>query len=354
MLLGAGLVLVQLFGTVSAVRADERGWSYLVDKLCRDGVPRDRVLRVFRDDRIDAFDGLYFSLNPRESHSLYRPLRTSRTAYKAQSCLDTHREAFEAAQKTYGVPASLVASIIQVESGCGANTGRSRILPALARLSMAAEPGNLGRNVDRLTFFDTGRSPADVASYAHWRANHLEDMFYPEVKAVFDLSEQMRVDPLELRGSGSGALGIPQFLPRSYLWYGADGNGDGSISLYDPDDAIASCAKYLQHYGWKPGLSRREQRNVIWGYNHSDAYIDTVLWLSDEVESPSPEPTPEPVQVAKKSRSRSRSSRGKVVHAKSTSRKTASRAKATKASSHATKSSSKKKKKTTTTTHAHR
>jgi membrane-bound lytic murein transglycosylase B len=311
-------------------------------------VPRDRVLRVFRDDRIDAFDGLYFSLNPRESHSLYRPLRTSRTAYKAQSCLDAHREAFEAAQKTYGVPASVVASIIQVESGCGANTGRSRVLPALARLSMAAEPTNLSRNVDRLTLFDTGRSPADVAGYASWRAQHLEDMFYPEVKAVFDLSEQMHVDPLELRGSGSGALGIPQFLPRSYLWYGVDGDGDGSISLYDADDAIPSCAKYLQHYGWKAGLSRKQQRDVIWGYNHSDAYIDTVLWLADEVESPSPEPTPEPVQVAKKSRTRGRSSRGKVVHARSTSRKTASRAKATKSASSSTK------KKKTTTTHAHR
>lgn len=347
MLLAAGFVLALVFGQASAVRADERGWSYLVDKLCRDGVPRDRVLRVFRDDRIDAFDGLYFSLNPRESHSLYRPLRTTRTALKAQSCLDAHREAFEAAQRTYGVPASLVASIIQVESGCGANTGRSRILPALARLSMAAEPGNLERNVDRLTLFDTGRSPADVASYAQWRATHLEDMFYPEVKAVFDLSEQMRVDPLDLRGSGSGALGIPQFLPRSYLWYGVDGNQDGSISLYDPDDAIPSCAKYLQHYGWKPGLSRAEKRDVIWGYNHSDAYIDTVLWLSDEVASPSPEPTPEPVQVAKKSRTHGQSSRGKVVHAKSTSRKTASHPKKSASAS----SSSKKKK---TTTHAHR
>ena len=29
---------------------------------------------------------------------------------------------------------------------------------------------------------------------------------------------------------------------------------------------------------------------MIWGYNHSDAYIDTVLWLSNEVRSPTPEP----------------------------------------------------------------
>ena len=69
-LLAVSLVLALVLGPSSAARADERGWSYLVDKLCRDGVPRDRVLCVFRDDRIDAFDGLYFSLNPRESPSM--------------------------------------------------------------------------------------------------------------------------------------------------------------------------------------------------------------------------------------------------------------------------------------------
>ena len=97
----------------------------------------------------------------------------------------------------------------------------------------------------------------------------------------------MDVDPLEIRGSGSGAFGIPQFLPRSYLWFGVDGDADGRVSLYDAEDAIPSCANYLQHYGWRPGLSHTAQRNVIWGYNHSDAYIDTVLWLAAEVRSPS-------------------------------------------------------------------
>ena len=56
------------------------------------------------------------------------------------------------------------------------------------------------------------------------------------------------------------------------------------MSLYDPDDAIPSCARYLQHYGWRPGIGDRAQRNVIWGYNHSDAYIDTVLWLADTID----------------------------------------------------------------------
>lgn len=284
------LAVVASIGVAEA-RESERGWGYLIEKLVHDGVPRDRVLQVFRDDRVDPFDGLHFSLEPRESPSLYRNLRTRTTAARAGRCLAEYRESFDAAEHTYGVPSSVVASIIQVESGCGANTGRSRILPALARLAMAAEPGNLADNVERLTLIHATRPASAVESFAGWRAQHLEDMFYPEVKATFDIAEKMHVDPLDIRGSGSGAFGIPQFLPRSYLWFGVDGDGDGRVSLYEPADAIPSCAHYLKHYGWKNGLSRVGQRNVIWGYNHSDAYIDTVLWVADEVRSPTPAPT---------------------------------------------------------------
>jgi membrane-bound lytic murein transglycosylase B len=309
----------------SFARADERGWDYLIEKLAGDGVPRDRVLAVFRDDRVAPFDGLYFSLRPRESHALYRPLRTRATAAKALRCLDAHRESFEAAEQRYGVPASLVASIIQVESGCGANTGRSRILPALARLAMAAEPANLARNVDRLTVFDTTGSLQSVSTFARWRAGYLEDTFYPEVKAAFEIADRMRIDPLEMRGSGSGAFGIPQFLPRSYLWYAVDGDQDGHVSLYHPADAIPSCAHYLQQYGWRAGLSRSAQRNVIWGYNRSAAYIDTVLWLADEVHSPTPEPQRKPtVRSAKRRRSTAKVTRTKATTTSSKSTRTTS------------------------------
>ena len=320
------LAVVLAVAHPALARDTERGWDYLIEKLVGDGLPRDRVLAVFRDERVEPFDGLHFSLRPRESHALYRPLRTRTTAWRARRCLDEHRAAFEAAEQKYGVPASLVASIIQVESGCGANTGRSRILPALARLAMAAEPANLERNVDRLSLIDTTGSLQSVSTFARWRANHLEDMFYPEVKAAFEIAQRMRIDPLEMRGSGSGAFGIPQFLPRSYLWYGVDGDQDGYVSLYHPVDAIPSCAHYLEQYGWRSGLSRTAQRNVIWGYNHSDAYIDTVLWLADEVESPTPEPKTPKVRVAKRRRPT-----GKVTRAKATATKATTGAKATKA-----------------------
>src|SRR6185369_13282950 len=116
----------------------------------------------------------------------------------------------------------------------------------------------------------------------------LEGVFYPEVLAMFGLADRTGVDPLDVRGSGSGAFGLPQFLPSSYLRFGVDGDADGRVSLYDPADAIASAANYLAHHGWRPGISRAEQRQVIWTYNHSDPYIDTVLALAADLERAQP------------------------------------------------------------------
>jgi membrane-bound lytic murein transglycosylase B len=268
----------------------DRGWGYLIDKLAADGVPRERAETVFRDERVDPYDGLEFSLNPREPQSLYRHLRTRTTAARARACRERWADAFDGAEREYGVSPSVVAAIIQVESGCGRNTGRSRIFPALARLAMATEPRTLEENIERHTLLGVSTSGLSASHMTRWRAQELEDTFYPQVKASFEIADRMQVDPLDIRGSGSGAFGIPQFLPTSYLLYGVDGDGDGRVSLYDPEDAIPSCARYLREYGWHAGLTRTQQRKVVWGYNHSDAYIDTVLWLADEVRSPSPLP----------------------------------------------------------------
>jgi membrane-bound lytic murein transglycosylase B len=119
------------------------------------------------------------------------------------------------------------------------------------------------------------------------RAAYLERTFYPEVRGLFTIAEQQRLDPLAMQGSGAGAFGYPQFLPTSYLRYGTDGDGDGRVSLFDMNDAAASCARFLKQNGWRPGLTLAEQRRVLWQYNRSDAYIDTILDLNREIASPS-------------------------------------------------------------------
>lgn len=257
-------------------RARRHGWGYLVDRLSADGVPRAKAAALFADARVPAFDGLSFSLAPRESQERYRQLRSPGSLHAARLCHERYARAFTAAEAREGVPASLIAAIIHVESACGRTTGSNIVAHRLARLAMANEPANVAFNVRR----HAGDPPEPmIAEQVHLRAAYLERTFYPEVRAVFTMAERLGIDPLRMEGSGAGAFGFPQFLPTSYLRFGVDGNGDGRISLYDMDDAAASCARFLAASGWRPDLSLSERRQVLWQYNRSDAYIDTILAL---------------------------------------------------------------------------
>ena len=276
-------------GRAAAVTAAEaKGWGYLVEKLAADGVPRPAAEAVFADDRMPPFDGLGFSLTPREPSAMYRGFLRPNAVALARRCRAVHEAEFAAAEAATGVPASVIAAIVFVESACGRRTGSVRILPRLARLAMANAPENLAANLARHARSD----PAAVRA----RARYLEDLFYPEVRASFTLGERLGVDPLEIRGSEAGAFGFPQFLPTSYLRFAADGDGDGRVSLYRMGDAALSCGRYLAGHGWGDAKSRAERRKVVWHYNRSDPYIDTVLALSARLDGEEP-----PVRVVKAS-----------------------------------------------------
>jgi membrane-bound lytic murein transglycosylase B len=264
-------------------RADEKGWGYMVARLVADGIPLEPAARAFADPRMPTFDGLLFGLDPRESHAMYRHFLRGPSVLRAERCAALNAPALDAAERTHGVDASVLAAILHVETACGRNTGRSLVLHRLARLAMANEPHNVARNLGRWTDRE-GRLDPDLGERVRARARYLEGLFYPQVVATFEIARQKAFDPLDLRGSAAGAFGYPQFLPLNYIAFGTDGNGDGNVSLYEPEDAAASAARFLASYGWRPGMTREEEREVVWHYNRSDAYIDAVLGLADRIE----------------------------------------------------------------------
>jgi membrane-bound lytic murein transglycosylase B len=259
----------------------DNGWRHLIDKLVADGVSRRTAERIFRDPNVPAFSGLTYALVPRESQAAYRNFLKSDSVRRAKRCKQDHEAILRRAERDFEVDHNVVTAILFVETQCGHFTGNHRVLPRLARLAMANEPGNVNRNVNAHLAAHRDRPPAEVATLSRQRAQYLEDLFYPEVLATFTISQRLGIDPLGIRGSGAGAFGMPQFLPTSYLKYGVDGNANGSISLFDPADAIASCANYLKAHGWKPGLPEAERRKVIWQYNRSEPYVETILSLAD-------------------------------------------------------------------------
>jgi membrane-bound lytic murein transglycosylase B len=308
--------------SAAGVRAQVGGWDYLIDKLVADGVPRDRAVRTFSDPRMPAFDGLPFGLDPREPTARYRNFRTEAAAQAARRCYAQHADVLTAAERTHGVPGTVVAAIMYVETGCGRNLGSSRILHRLARLAMANEPANLRWNIER----HAAAADGVTAERVRTRARYLEDTFYPEVLATFAVADRLRYDPLEIRGSGSGAFGNPQFLPSSYMKHGDDGDGDGYVDLFRTPDAAASCARYLASFGWTPASTDADKRRVIWHYNRSDAYVDTVLLLANRIQDPDYQ-----VAAARPAATRRTVARRKAT-AKTTARKASTRKTSAKAS----------------------
>src|SRR5262249_5601457 len=116
----AVLLVCMLLPPGTATAAGDRGWGYLLDKLIGDGLNPNQVPRAFQDPRMPPFTGLEFSpQQPREPMSWYRRFVRPSSVAKARSCRAQHAAAFLAAEQATRVPASVLAAILFIESGCG-------------------------------------------------------------------------------------------------------------------------------------------------------------------------------------------------------------------------------------------
>jgi membrane-bound lytic murein transglycosylase B len=132
------------------------------------------------------------------------------------------------AEQEFGVPAEIIVGIIGVETIYGRDMGTFRVIDALATLAFDF-PKTEKR--DRTQFFKD------------------------ELEQLLTLANRSNIDPLSLRGSYAGAMGLGQFMPSSWTKYAIDFDGDGKIDLFNsPADAIGSVANYFKSFNWKPGL----------------------------------------------------------------------------------------------------
>jgi len=130
--------------------------------------------------------------------------------------------ALEKAERVYGVSPVAVMGILGVETRFGRITGGYRAVDALSTLGFAYPP--------RAQFFKK------------------------ELVNLLILSRKESMDPLSLTGSYAGALGMPQFMPSSYLAYAVDFNNSKKADIWQsPEDAIGSVANYLKQHGWERG-----------------------------------------------------------------------------------------------------
>lgn len=80
--------------------------------------------------------------------------------------------------------------------------------------------------------------------------------------------------------SGLGKGNIPKAelmnpaIIEKYGGYGVDANGDGLADPYDIEDAVFSAANYLA----KSGAANGDIKQAVFQYNHSDEYVENVLY----------------------------------------------------------------------------
>ena len=133
-----------------------------------------------------------------------------------------HEEWLVRAREAYGVPEEIIVSIIGVETIYGRRLGSFRVFDALYTLGFELP--------ERATYF---------------RA---------ETEQFLLMTRENTLDPLEVKGSFAGAMGMPQFMPTSYRKYAVDFDGDGRIDLWNSTaDVIGSVANYLRVFGWTWG-----------------------------------------------------------------------------------------------------
>ena len=139
---------------------------------------------------------------------------------------------FIAAEKEFGVPKEIIASIIGIESSYGSIKGSTRVIDSLATLS-----------------FDYPRR---------------SKFFKIQLENFLLLSREENFDPLKLNGSYAGAMGYGQFLPDSYRRLAIDFDDDGVRDIINnPVDAIGSVANYLKRNGWQKDANIAVEANLV-------------------------------------------------------------------------------------------
>jgi len=161
--------------------------------------------------------------------------------------IEQNRLYLDQVERETGVPATVVASIIGVETIYGRNMGSFKVKDVLSTL--AFNYPDTPNRASREALFQDQLKQLILLCWSEAGGNAVRSTKNPSIKAnAFDRC-------LNQTSSYAGAIGLPQFMPGSIRNFAKDGDGDGVIDLRQSrPDAIASVARFLRMHGWQPGM----------------------------------------------------------------------------------------------------
>lgn len=280
-----GLLLTK----VSLLRGDQTEKNYgelqpVIKKLRDKGVDSSFIDKIMSSPQTE-FNPKYTRYNVIRSgvtpdySKHYNDLSVSRTVDFAEEYDNT----LMAAKKVFGVPKSVLAAILWIETRHGNYTGNHRVVNVYLSTAMSNEKEYIQQNIDNLNEKFSGSQEEKLAleEKIYERSKRKADWAIDQLVALSKIDKLDYINVLDIEGSWAGAFGISQFIPTSYVSWAYDGDGDDRIDLFDVKDAIFSTANYLKINGWGP--SDEEQREAVFHYNNSSAYVEAVLTLAEKV-----------------------------------------------------------------------
>ncbi|WP_028326172.1 lytic murein transglycosylase [Desulfatirhabdium butyrativorans] len=271
------LMMAPFSGLLSA---QEESFQKIMKRLQTDGFDAEKLQSLYAKPEVQ-FDPQTVSrfFMHSESRVDYSKFLSEPAIQQAKWYLFRHMNELESAENRLGVDKEVITAILLVETRLGNYLGDSSILNTLS--SLAALQDNPGLQAQVWNAMPVERRISE--SLFNEKVSKRSKWAYDELKSLLRYASKEGIDPVSIRGSYAGALGIAQFMPSNILTYGIDGDGDGHVDLFVHSDAIASVANYLKQYGWKKGIDDGKAREVIFHYNHSQPYVDTILKVAQRL-----------------------------------------------------------------------
>jgi membrane-bound lytic murein transglycosylase B len=254
-------------------------YQTLILRLSQEGFDLEFLSKLLTDSRAEFIPELTtISLISRETQDSYVQFLNPELILLSKNFLRQNVKTLKRMEKEFHVEKEVIVAILLVESRFGENIGKFRIIPTLASMALMDSPEHLQKNYLILREMDPELSYEWIEGLAMRKARWA----YHELKCFLKIIRQEEIDPLEVYGSYAGALGMAQFMPSSYLAY-AVSKKSFVRWLFSKEEAIFSIGNYLKSHGWKKNLSIKKKKQILWYYNRSEPYIETILQVAKKI-----------------------------------------------------------------------
>lgn len=276
-------MLACLGNTYCMTLLEEDANKFAVQKLRLAEVPQP-LINLFekssgtREERLQIITLNVFGFMEKADYSGHE---SSWTQSKCTQFINNHKKILVSIESEFAVAKEVVVALLWVESKLGQKkwVGNFPVMQVYMSLLQADYPPIIEEVIKKFEL----KYPNASIQQRHKlvdRCTNKAKWALEESLAIKQMFRTTAINFLKLRGSYSGAFGISQFIPSSYVKWAQPQTEKKNSNLFSMPDALKSVAYYLKKNGWKKG-DLKAQHDAIFHYNASEAYVQMVLKIAE-------------------------------------------------------------------------